>query len=34
MFIIPPHRKVDGTGHWLHMDAPDAVDREIDAGIA
>ena len=30
--LVPdlPHRKLDGTGHWLHMDAPDQVNRQID----
>ena len=29
-----PHRKIDGTGHWLQLDAPDAVNREIDGFLA
>jgi pimeloyl-ACP methyl ester carboxylesterase len=25
------HQKVDGTGHWVQLDAPDAVNRAFDA---
>jgi len=25
-----PHRKVEGVGHWLHLDAPDQINRLID----
>ena len=25
-----PHHKIDGVGHWLHLDAPDVVNRAID----
>lgn len=25
-----PHRKIEGTGHWLHLDAPDEINRLID----
>lgn len=34
--LVPslPHHKIDGTGHWLHMDAPDAINREIDAFLS
>jgi pimeloyl-ACP methyl ester carboxylesterase len=34
--LVPqlPHRKIDGTGHWLQLDAPDAVNREIDGFLA
>jgi pimeloyl-ACP methyl ester carboxylesterase len=30
--LVPslPHRTIDGVGHWLHLDAPEAVNREID----
>jgi pimeloyl-ACP methyl ester carboxylesterase len=30
--LVPtlPHRKIEGTGHWLHLDAPDRVNQEID----
>lgn len=24
------HRKIDGVGHWLHLDAPEAVNEELD----
>jgi pimeloyl-ACP methyl ester carboxylesterase len=31
--LVPtlPHRKIEGTGHWLQLDAPDRVNEEIDA---
>lgn len=25
-----PHKKVEGTGHWLHLDRPDEVNTIID----
>lgn len=30
--LVPslPHRKIDSVGHWLHLDAPDTVNRLID----
>ncbi|HET6146606.1 MAG TPA: alpha/beta hydrolase [Polyangia bacterium] len=30
--LVPriPHRRIDGVGHWLHLDAPEVVNREID----
>ena len=30
--LVPdlPHRDVEGTGHWLHLDQPDRINREID----
>ncbi len=30
--LVPslPHRKVEGTGHWLHLDAPEEINRLID----
>ena len=34
--LVPslPVRKIDGTGHWLQLDKPDAVNREIDDFLA
>jgi pimeloyl-ACP methyl ester carboxylesterase len=34
--LVPtlPHRKVDGTGHWLQLDAPARVNEEIDTFLA
>jgi pimeloyl-ACP methyl ester carboxylesterase len=29
-----PHHKVEGTGHWLHLDAPETVNRELDTFLA
>lgn len=28
------HRRIDGVGHWLHLDAPELVNREIDRFLA
>ena len=30
--LVPelPHQRIDGTGHWLQLDAPDAVNRAFD----
>jgi pimeloyl-ACP methyl ester carboxylesterase len=28
------HQKIEGTGHWVQLDAPDAVNRAFDAFIA
>jgi pimeloyl-ACP methyl ester carboxylesterase len=30
--LVPslPHRKIEGTGHWLHLDRPDETSRIID----
>ena len=28
------HRKIDGTGHWVQLDAPDAVNRALDAFLS
>lgn len=30
--LVPslPHRKMEGVGHWLHLDAPDETNRLID----
>jgi hypothetical protein len=25
-----PHRKIEGTGYWLHLDRPDETSRIID----
>jgi len=34
--LVPrlPHRQIDGVGHWLHLDAPEVVNREIDQFLA
>jgi pimeloyl-ACP methyl ester carboxylesterase len=34
--LVPqlPHRRIDGVGHWLHLDAPELVNREIDQFLA
>jgi pimeloyl-ACP methyl ester carboxylesterase len=29
-----PDRTLDGVGHWLHLDAPELVNREIDGFLA
>jgi pimeloyl-ACP methyl ester carboxylesterase len=30
--LVPdlPHHKVEGTGHWLHLDAPELINQQID----
>ena len=34
--LVPalPHRTIDGVGHWLHLDAPEVVNQEIDRFLA
>jgi pimeloyl-ACP methyl ester carboxylesterase len=34
--LVPslPHRKVEGTGHWLHLDRPDETSRLIDGFLS
>ena len=34
--LVPalPHQKIEGTGHWLQLDAPDAVNRAFDQFVA
>jgi len=34
--LVPslPHRKIEGTGHWLHLDRPDETSRIIDEFLA
>jgi pimeloyl-ACP methyl ester carboxylesterase len=29
-----PHRKVDGVGHWIQLDAPEAVNEALDQFLA